>query len=303
MHIPDGFLDARTAISGGVLASVGLGLALRDARLRLPQSRVPLLGLTAAALFVGQLVNFPIAGGTSGHLVGGVLAAALVGPTAAIVVLSAVLILQALVFADGGVLALGANILNMAIVGTLGGHAVAVLGARLLGRRGRLVAVALGAWVATMLAALACAGELALSGAAPARPVLYAMGASHALIGVGEALITVLILAAVTRARPELAAPERPGGLRALGLGLIVLIAVGLFVAPLASGSPDGLEAAAAALGFAGRAGHALGALLPDYRVPGLSAGVSAVVAGAAGALLLVGGGLLVRRLLRRDAT
>src|SRR5512146_2945908 len=115
MHIPDGFLDTKTAAATGAIAALGLGVALRQARFHLPPRRVPLLGLAAAFVFAAQMLNFPIGGGTSGHLVGGVLAAALLGPSAAVVVLSAVLLVQCFMFADGGVLALGANVFNMAI--------------------------------------------------------------------------------------------------------------------------------------------------------------------------------------------
>jgi cobalt/nickel transport system permease protein len=116
MHIPDGFIDGKTAATTALLAAAGVGLALRQVRRRLPPRRVPLLGLAAAFLFAAQMVNFPVVGGTSGHLLGGVLAAALLGPSAAIVVLTTVLIVQCFLFADGGVLALGANVFNMAIV-------------------------------------------------------------------------------------------------------------------------------------------------------------------------------------------
>jgi hypothetical protein len=109
MHIPDGFIDGKTAAATALLSAVGVGLALRQVRRRLAPRRVPLLGLAAAFLFAAQMVNFPVVGGTSGHLLGGVLAAALLGPSAAIVVLTTVLIVQCFLFADGGVLALGAN--------------------------------------------------------------------------------------------------------------------------------------------------------------------------------------------------
>src|SRR2546422_7604656 len=116
MHIPDGFLDPKTALASGALSAVGLTIALRDARRRLPARKVPLMGLSAAFVFAAQMLNFPVAAGTSGHLIGGVLAAVLLGPSAAAVVLTSVLIVQCFVFGDGGVLALGANVFNMGIV-------------------------------------------------------------------------------------------------------------------------------------------------------------------------------------------
>jgi cobalt/nickel transport system permease protein len=122
MHIPDGFIDGKTAATTAALSAVGVGLALRQVRRRLERRRVPLLGLAAAFLFAAQMINFPVYGGTSGHLLGGVLVAALLGPSAAIVVLTTVLIVQCFLFADGGVLALGANIFNMGIVGGAGGY-------------------------------------------------------------------------------------------------------------------------------------------------------------------------------------
>ncbi|MDR7465106.1 MAG: energy-coupling factor ABC transporter permease, partial [Armatimonadota bacterium] len=124
MHIPDGFLDTPTAIAGGVLAAAGLGLALRTVRRTLPHRAVPLVGVAAAFIFAAQMLNFPVAGGTSGHLIGAVLAAVLLGPSAAVLVMSSVLILQAFLFADGGITALGANIFNMALVASLLGYAL-----------------------------------------------------------------------------------------------------------------------------------------------------------------------------------
>src|SRR5512142_358034 len=159
MHIPDGFIDGKTAVTTALLSVAGVGLALRQVRRRLPARRVPLLGLAAAFLFAAQMVNFPVAGGTSGHLMGGVLAAALLGPSAAIVVLTTVLIVQCFLFADGGVLALGANIFNMAIIGAAAGYAI-YHGVRrwVPGTRGQVAAVAFAGWCSTVLAAVCCAG-------------------------------------------------------------------------------------------------------------------------------------------------
>src|SRR5271154_4130725 len=124
MHIPDGFLDPKVAISSGILSAAGIALAARRARIELPARRVPLMGLAAAFVFAAQTLNFPVAGGTSGHLIGAVLCSVLLGPSAAILVVSSVLIVQCLAFGDGGVLALGANIFNMAIVSSVGGYAI-----------------------------------------------------------------------------------------------------------------------------------------------------------------------------------
>ena len=124
MHIPDGFIDGKTAAASAVISAVGVGLALRRVRRELPPRKIPLLGLSAAFLFAAQMVNFPVAGGTSGHLVGGALVAALLGPSAAVVVVTTVLIVQCFLFQDGGVTALGANIFNMAIINSVAGYVI-----------------------------------------------------------------------------------------------------------------------------------------------------------------------------------
>ncbi|MBS0664716.1 MAG: energy-coupling factor ABC transporter permease [Verrucomicrobia bacterium] len=292
MHLPDGFIDAKTALATGVLAAAGVGLALRQVRIELPPRRVPLLGLAAAFLFAAQLVNFPVIGGTSGHLVGGALVAALLGPAAAIVVVTTVLVVQCFLFADGGVTALGANIFNMGIVTTLSGYAVYLAVARVLpGLRGRVAALAFAGWCSTMLAAAACAGQLAWSAAVPWRVGFSAMAGVHAFIGLGEGAVSALILLAIARTRPDLLqdSPDRaapPVG-RFVGLGLLAGLGLALFVAPFACPWPDGLESVADHLGFARPAAAPfLPALAADYRWPGLaSPGVALAVAGAAGVI------------------
>ncbi|MGA2496180.1 MAG: energy-coupling factor ABC transporter permease [Tepidisphaeraceae bacterium] len=216
MHVPDGFLDAKTAIATGAMALAGLGVALRQARISLPPRRVPLLGLSAAFVFAAQMLNFPVAGGTSGHLIGAVLTAALLGPSAAVIVLSAVLIVQCFMFADGGVTALGANVFNMAIIGGVGGWAVYYAVSRMVsGPFGRVLAATFAAWFSTVLAAIACAGELAVSHTVAWRAAFPAMAGVHLLIGIGEGIITALVLAAIGKARPDLLglaeAPEPRG--------------------------------------------------------------------------------------------
>lgn len=255
MHIPDGFLDAKTVLVTAGLSAVGLGTALRQARLHMPRRSVPMMGLAAAFVFVAQMLNFPVAAGTSGHLVGAVLVAVLLGPAAAVIVISAVLIVQCLLFADGGLSALGANIFNMALAGSVSGYAVyAALRRVFPGPRGRLAAVAFASWCATVLAAVCCAGELAWSGTAPWAAVMPAMTGVHMLIGLGEAVITTMVVAALDRAgfadgQAGLSAGR--GGL--LVYGVLVALGLALFVRPFASPWPDGLEKTAAALGLGPR--------------------------------------------------
>src|SRR5450432_1246210 len=164
MHIPDGFLDFKTLALTGALSAGGLAVAVRQVNRTLPRNKIPLMGLGAAFLFAAQMVNFPVAGGTSGHLLGGVLVAALLGPSAAVVVMTTVLIVQCFLFADGGVLALGANVFNMAMLGSVGGYAIFRLVSNCLpGIRGRVTAVAFAGWCSVVLASIACAGQLAWS--------------------------------------------------------------------------------------------------------------------------------------------
>jgi cobalt/nickel transport system permease protein len=295
MHVPDGLLDLKTASATAVLSLSALTAALRRLRLGLPRRRIPLMGLTAAFLFAAQMLNFPVAGGTSGHLLGAVLASVLLGPSAAVVVMTAVLLTQCLLFADGGLLALGANVFNMAIVGVLGGYAVYKSISRVLtGRRGLLVAAAFASWFSTVLASLCCATELAWSGVAPWGLVFPAMATVHMLIGLGEAAITTLVIAAIMRVRPDLVDPAQPAATPSasrvmMAWGLATTFGLLLFAAPFASSWPDGLERVGESLGFAGRAaaGPAVPAPMAEYRLPGLGSATAATsAAGFVGTLV-----------------
>lgn len=298
MHIPDGFLDAKTAGTAAVISAVGTGLALRQVRRDLPPRKIPLLGLAAAFIFAAQMVNFPVVGGTSGHLVGGVLAAALLGPGAAVIVLTTVLIVQCLLFADGGVLALGANILNMGIVNSIVGGAIYQALRRLLpGEAGRLTAIAFAGWSATVIAAMVCAGELAWSGTIAWTVGSRAMASVHMLIGLGEGLISALVLLAVQRTRPDLlpdqsestASPAATSLGQWCAYGFVAALGIALFLAPFACPWPDGLDHVAAQLGFdRQQTGHFAPA--PDYRIPGVPWAVGATAAaGGVGTVIVFG--------------
>ncbi len=290
MHVPDGFLDAKTALAAGLLSVVGLGLALSRVRRRFPARRIPLIGLAAAFVFVVQLLNFPVAGGTSGHLIGGVLAAVLLGGSGAVLALGTVVILQCLMFADGGLTALGANLFDLALVAPVVGYGVYRLVRRAAGDhlRGRLVAAGFAGWCSSVAAAVACAGQLALSGTVAWRVGLPAMAGSHMVVGLGEALITVLVVAAVARARPELLhEPDPAEGWRrsadVAAYGLLVAVGLAVFVAPFASPWPDALERLSASLGLVAKA-----APLPGG--PPLADRLARSLGGGAGATALVGG-------------
>jgi cobalt/nickel transport system permease protein len=208
MHIPDGFIDAKTSAAAAAIAAVGVGISLHKAGEVLDEKRVPLAGLVAAFIFAAQMLNFPVAGGTSGHLIGGTLAAVLVGPYVGVVCVTIVLVVQSLLFADGGLSALGLNVLNMALIGTLGGYVVFVGIRALLPRREGSVVLASGiaAGVAVVLASVGFTIEYAIggTGGVSTATVLTAMVGVHGLIGVGEGVITAMTVAAVLASRPDL---------------------------------------------------------------------------------------------------
>ena len=208
MHVPDGFLDAPTSVATGVVAAAGIAVALRGARRELDDRTAPMAGLVATFVFAGQMMNFPVGAGTSGHLLGGALAAVLVGPWSAVLCISVVLLVQGLLIADGGVTALGTNITLMALVGVAVGWAVFTLVRRLLPRRPASIATAaaIGALVSVPVAAAVFAGLFAIGGTAPvdSGKVLAAMVGWHVVIGIGEAVITGLVVASVMATRPDL---------------------------------------------------------------------------------------------------
>jgi cobalt/nickel transport system permease protein len=207
VHIPDGFINAQTSLAAGAVAAGGVGVSLRRAAQTLQERQAPLAGLVAAYIFAMQMLNFPVAAGTSGHLLGGVLAAVLVGPWAGCICVAVVLVVQSLL-ADGGLTALGLNITNMAVVGVFGGWAVFRLLRRALPATKSSVSVASGiaAGVSVVLAASAFVVEYAAGGAggAPVGTVLAAMVGVHSLIGIGEGIITALTVGVVLGVRPDL---------------------------------------------------------------------------------------------------
>ena len=208
MHVPDGFLDTPTSVATGVVAAAAVGVSLRGARRELDDRTAPLAGLVAAFVFAAQLINFPVGAGTSGHLLGGTLAAVLVGPFTATLCITVVLVVQALLFADGGLTALGTNITLMGVVGVWVGYAAFRLVLAALPRRTAsvTVAAAIGAFLSVPAAALAFAGLFAIGGTAPVElsTLAAAMVGVHAFIGIGEAIITAVVVTAVLAARSDL---------------------------------------------------------------------------------------------------
>jgi cobalt/nickel transport system permease protein len=208
MHIPDGFIDGSTSLGAGVISTGTVAYSLRRTAEALDERQVPLVGLTAAFVFAVQMLNFPVASGTSGHLLGGVLAAVLVGPWAGALAVTVVLVVQAFLFADGGLSALGLNVLNMALVGALAGYAIfAALRAILPRTRGAVVAAAgIAAALAPVMASVVFTVEYAIggNGATSVATVASAMIGVHVLIGIGEGVITAMTVSAVLATRPDL---------------------------------------------------------------------------------------------------
>jgi len=206
MHAPDGFLTLPIAALMWGLTLIALFVAVRRANASLDDRAIPLLGVMAAFIFAAQMFNFQVAGGTSGHLLGGVLAAVLLGPWSATLVMACVVAVQALVFQDGGLVVMGANIFNMGVVGTFGGYYLYRLLAGLLGgeERARIPAAGIAAWTAVVAGSTLMALELVASGTTPAELALPAMVGVHVLIGVGEALITVAAIGFIAITRSDL---------------------------------------------------------------------------------------------------
>lgn len=211
LHIPDGFLSGGVAAVTAVLAIAAVAWGLKVADRDLDEARVPLLGVLAAFIFAAQMLNFPVAGGTSGHFLGATLVAVLLGPWLACLVMAVVLAAQAFAFADGGITALGANVLNMGVLGALLAGFALRFGERILPKsRGAFLGlVGVVAWVAVMVGAAATAFELGISGTVPFGVTLPAMLGVHAVIGLGEAVITVAAVSAVLATRPDLIAIGR----------------------------------------------------------------------------------------------
>jgi cobalt/nickel transport system permease protein len=208
MHIPDGFINAPVSLAGGVVAAGLIVVSVRKAANTLDDRQIPLAGLVAAFIFAMQMLNFPVAGGTSGHLLGGLLAAVLVGPWVGSLAMSVVFIVQALVFADGGLTALGLNIILMGYTTCFGGYAIFLLTRKVLPKKKSAVVAAstIAAWCAVVLASVVFTFYYAVGGTGGASlgTVTVAMVGVHMLIGIGEAVITALTVGAVLATRPDL---------------------------------------------------------------------------------------------------
>ena len=308
MHIPDGMLSTPVVAVTGASSAGFVGYAVAWTRKRLTEHRTVLMAVMAALIFALQMLNFPVAGGTSGHFAGGAAAAIMLGPWPAVITMTTVLVVQSLLFADGGVLALGANVLNMAVIAPFVGFAFWALACRLSSAKSARIAGAFAAgWAATLLAALTAGAEIWLSGNARFALIMGAMGAWHAIIGIGEGIVTAGLVAYVLAVRPDLLdrksfgeASGTTGVLVSLGLLGIAAAAISF----VSSSKPDALEYVTSkhAIGATRPAQQLLQGPLKDYVVPGVTnqtvAGVLAGIVGliVVGALLWAGVSALKRR-------
>ena len=205
MHIPDGFVDIKTAVSTGVISAGGLAVAIYKVKKFFKARGIATMGIIAALIFAGQMINFTIPGGTSGHLLGGALAAIILGPHAGAIVIAVVLIVQCFIFMDGGVSALGANIFNMAIIGVYGSFLIYMLIGKLSKSKVNFyISVAAAAWLSVVIASIFAALELGISGIYPMAVTMKAMVLVHMVIGIGEALITTAVIAFIDKVRPDI---------------------------------------------------------------------------------------------------
>lgn len=301
LHIPDGFLNILVSLVCWVITIVALAYAIRATSRDFDERLVPLAGILAAFIFAAQMLNFPVAGGTSGHFVGAALAFIILGPWLGLLAMTAVIAIQALLFQDGGLVVMGANILVMGVVPGF----VALGVYRLSNGRSwsnRILLVGVAAWASVMAAAFVTGLLVAFSGTSSVAIVLPAMLGIHALIGIGEALITVAALAFIRQVRPTLLQSDArgEGSGRWVVTGLVVALLV-VLLAPFASGHPDGLEWVAETTGFLGNAQDAPYQILPDYTIPFLGeTGLSTIIAGIVGALIVAAVAYFAARTLRK---
>jgi cobalt/nickel transport system permease protein len=299
MHIPDGFLSPPVWAALDVAALPCVGYMARKAQQGFDEARVPLLGVMGAFVFAAQIINFPVGIGTSGHLVGAALLAITLGPASASLVMTAILVVQSLVFQDGGVLALGANIMNMGVMGVLCGY----LPFHILAGKHRKTAVFLGGFLSLLVAALLALSELLLSGVAMPVMVLGLSLGLFLISAVLEGVITLAIFQSLEAINPRFIrqpSAERSKALGALALAAVLLTVVGVLIA---SAHPDGLEKLAENLGIAGHAKALVQTPLADYQLNlGQSQWLQKAAAGMVGLLLISSLCLLLGRILQARA-
>ena len=296
MHVPDGFINAQVSIGSGIVSFATLWAYVKNAENLVADKLIALTGMMSALIFVLQMINFPIAAGTSGHLLGGALAVVVLGPHLGIICISIVVVIQSLLFADGGLSALGINVFNMAIVTSLVGWLVITSWKKLFGEAN--ISIISGSIIAGLLSvifsSIAFVFEYALGGtvAVPLSSVLLAMLSTHLLIGLGEGIITALIVSLLLRVRSDLVYVKTNEHISnntssIYGLFILLLLCFTL-ITPYASSSPDGLESVAENFGFLETDGLVL--FLNDYGISGLNNNfLSTIISAVLGIVVVVG--------------
>ena len=289
LHIPDGFLSLFVSLVCWAITALILAIAISRTNKSLGEKQVPLMGVMAAFIFAAQMINFPVAGGTSGHLLGGALAAIILGPWPAMLVMTAVITVQGLLFQDGGLLVMGANILNMGILTAAIGYGL-YRGTFGSSRTVKLAVAGIASWLSVIAGALMTSLQLWLSGTSNLQTVVLAMLSVHTLIGLGEALITVAALTFLFQTRPDLldeksVAAQSGRGWVFVGVAISLIV---ILLSPLASVNPDGLNRVAMNLGFIHSAQVAKGPLT-GYVIPFLTnSSLGKILAGVIGAAVVL---------------
>jgi cobalt/nickel transport system permease protein len=308
MHIPDGFLSVTVSLVFWAITIGTLAYALTRVRQELGERQVPIMGVLAAVIFAGQMLNFSVTGGTSGHLLGAAIASIVLGPWAAMLVMTCVVSVQALIFQDGGLLALGANIFNMGVVGVFVAYGIFHLIRRFTPdtRWSMSLAGFVAAWASIEVASLSCALQLSLSGTSPANIAFPAMGGIHALIGLVEGVITVGALAFLLAARPDVLKKESAiqHNSKFVWIGGILIAILLAILSPFASAHPDGLEWVAEQTGFLNSMQDPSYRFIADYAVPGISnEAFATILAGIIGVVIVLVATLAVSRIRKTQSS
>ena len=303
MHVPDGFINAQVSAATGIISLGTLWAYIRNAKNLVADKLIALTGMMSALIFVLQMINFPIAAGTSGHLLGGALAVIVLGPSLGVICISIVVVIQSLLFADGGLSALGVNVLNMAIITSLTGWFTITLWKKIFGESqftlisGSVIAGLL----SVVFSSIAFVLEYAIGGtvSVPLGNVLIAMISTHLLIGLGEGIITALIVSLLLRVRSDLVyvnSKKNKSNTLSTSYGVFIVLILSLtLVTPYASSSPDGLESVASDFGFEETDGVVL--LLEDYGISSINNNfVSTTLSALLGVLAIAGFGTLFFR-------
>lgn len=303
MHVPDGFINAQVSAATGIISLGTLWAYIRNAKNLVADKLIALTGMMSALIFVLQMINFPIAAGTSGHLLGGALAVIVLGPSLGVICISIVVVIQSLLFADGGLSALGVNVLNMAIITSLTGWFTITLWKKLFGESqftlisGSVIAGLL----SVVFSSIAFVLEYAIGGtvSVPLGNVLIAMISTHLLIGLGEGIITALIVSLLLKVRSDLVyvnSKKNKSNTLSTSYGVFIALILSLtLVTPYASSSPDGLESVASDFGFEETDGVVL--LLEDYGISSINNNfVSTTLSALLGVLAIAGLGTLFFR-------